>query len=626
MSNAVIGALHVKLGLDSASFTRGIQNSQGQMERFGRRMRVVGAAISAVGTGVALAIRGQINAAGEIGRMAAIANTNVEQFQRMAAATATVGIQADQLSDILKDMGDRVGDFLQTGGGPMADFFENIAPQVGVTAEQFRNLSGADALQLYVSSLERANLSQSEMTFYMEAIASNSTALLPLLAANGAEMNRLGEAAASVGGIMSAETVEGARRFQEQFALLQTALNGITQQIMASLLPAMNSIAEFATNLAARFGDLDPTVQRFAAAIAGLSVVVGPLLIVAGTLVTVLAGLSAPVLAAVAAVAALTAGVIALWPHFVGLKDAAVDLVTTGLTALVEGFNNLRGAMEIATGFVVDSVIARFEQLVAYFAALPARFLEFGRNIIQGLADGVLEAWDSVRESVTGVFDGVLDYLPEWAQIRSPSRLFHGFGEFIMEGLANGLMARAAEPVAALQGMADQMTGPIQNAASQISGAFENAFVGFVSGTTSARDALSGLASDLARMAAQSAFRQLFGGGGASGGGGLGGFFSRLFSFDGGGFTGNAPRAGGLDGKGGFLAMMHPQETVIDHTRGQAAPAGAMSVSIGFDNSAGGLTAMMRDEAGRVVASARSGIVRDAVGATYKAATEVPFR
>jgi hypothetical protein len=38
-------------------------------------------------------------------------------------------------------------------------------------------------------------------------------------------------------------------------------------------------------------------------------------------------------------------------------------------------------------------------------------------------------------------------------------------------------------------------------------------------------------------------------------------------SFEGGGYTGNAPRSGGLDGKGGFMAMLHPRETVIDHTR-----------------------------------------------------------
>ncbi|MFP4239517.1 MAG: tape measure protein [Rhodosalinus sp.] len=38
-------------------------------------------------------------------------------------------------------------------------------------------------------------------------------------------------------------------------------------------------------------------------------------------------------------------------------------------------------------------------------------------------------------------------------------------------------------------------------------------------------------------------------------------------AFAGGGYTGDAPRSGGLDGRGGFLAMMHPRETVTDHTR-----------------------------------------------------------
>ena len=40
------------------------------------------------------------------------------------------------------------------------------------------------------------------------------------------------------------------------------------------------------------------------------------------------------------------------------------------------------------------------------------------------------------------------------------------------------------------------------------------------------------------------------------------------YSFAGGGYTGDGSRSGGLDGQGGFLAMLHPKETVIDHTRG----------------------------------------------------------
>ena len=55
-------------------------------------------------------------------------------------------------------------------------------------------------------------------------------------------------------------------------------------------------------------------------------------------------------------------------------------------------------------------------------------------------------------------------------------------------------------------------------------------------------------------------------------------------SFDGGGYTGNGPRAGGLDGKGGFMAMVHPRETIIDHTKqkggGGSAPVINLNTSV----------------------------------------------
>ena len=41
-------------------------------------------------------------------------------------------------------------------------------------------------------------------------------------------------------------------------------------------------------------------------------------------------------------------------------------------------------------------------------------------------------------------------------------------------------------------------------------------------------------------------------------------------SFEGGGYTGMGARAGGVDGRGGFPAILHPNETVIDHTKGQS--------------------------------------------------------
>lgn len=98
-----------------------------------------------------------------------------------------------------------------------------------------------------------------------------------------------------------------------------------------------------------------------------------------------------------------------------------------------------------------------------------------------------------------------------------------------------------------------------------------------------ATNALDKIADKALSMAANGIFDMIFGAvmGGIGGGFGMGsgmpgmssitgssgGFFP---GFDGGGYTGSGARAGGLDGKGGFMAMLHPQETIIDHTRRSA--------------------------------------------------------
>mgnify|MGYP000358221422 CR=1 FL=1 len=60
-------------------------------------------------------------------------------------------------------------------------------------------------------------------------------------------------------------------------------------------------------------------------------------------------------------------------------------------------------------------------------------------------------------------------------------------------------------------------------------------------------------------------------------------------SFDGGGFTGDGPRSGGVDGKGGFPAIMHPNETVIDHTKNQSAAPANITINISGVKDEGGL-------------------------------------
>ncbi|WP_158541443.1 MULTISPECIES: phage tail tape measure protein [unclassified Pseudomonas] len=199
----------------------------------------------------------------EISNQAALAGLGTTEFQKYAAGAQSVGIQQDKLADIFKDTNDKLGDFANTGGGALKDFFTNIAPKVGVTADSFKKLNSKDALALYVTSLEKANVNQQEMTFYMEAIASDSTALVPLLRNGGKAFDELGASAEAAGVILDEGTIAAAKQFGIEVQGLEQYLTSAKTMLAAEFLPVLaqftkdiNSSAKQAGGLKGVVGDL----------------------------------------------------------------------------------------------------------------------------------------------------------------------------------------------------------------------------------------------------------------------------------------------------------------------------------------------------------------------------------
>ncbi|UIZ57777.1 hypothetical protein LZP46_01060 [Acinetobacter sp. SCLZS86] len=195
------------------------------------------------GTFVGIAVD-TLNKAAELQNLSNVSGMNVEQFQYYVTGAKKVGVEQEKLADIFKDTRDKVGDFIATGGGEMADFFENIAPKVGVTVEQFKKLNGQEALQLYVDTLQKAGVSQNEMVFYLEAIANDATLLLPLLNQGGESWKKYGDAAQSAGAILGQGTVDEAVKAKQALGNLQTSVSGVTNTLVANAAPAITFVAQ----------------------------------------------------------------------------------------------------------------------------------------------------------------------------------------------------------------------------------------------------------------------------------------------------------------------------------------------------------------------------------------------
>ncbi len=212
---------------------------------FGKIAGAVVGATAVAGTAVLGWTRQLIDASTELERFARLSGTNEQVFQRMAAGAATVGIQQDKLADIFKDTQDKLGDFLSTGGGAMADFFEQIAPKVNLTADAFRNLSGPEVLQKYYKALEDAGASQADMVFYMEAIASDSAVLAPLLANNSEGFRRWGSEAERLGAVLDARTIASLKQVKQQSQEVSLAFTGLRNEVATEMLPQFRELTEF---------------------------------------------------------------------------------------------------------------------------------------------------------------------------------------------------------------------------------------------------------------------------------------------------------------------------------------------------------------------------------------------
>jgi len=251
MASKSLGTLTLDLVARTGGFVQGMDKAERSSKKWRKQVekdaqaigKGIGIAAAAVAAATTAMVISTVKSANEISRLSQVSNVSAEAFQRYAAGAKVVGIEQDKLGDIFKDTNDKLGDFMQTGAGPLADFFEQVAPQIGVTADMFRDLSGPDALQLYVSSLEKANVSQNDMTFYMEAIASDATLLLPLLRDNGAGFKLLGDEAERAGAIMGNDTLSAADELSAAMFLMDQTTTGLKNKIMEQVLPALSGMA-----------------------------------------------------------------------------------------------------------------------------------------------------------------------------------------------------------------------------------------------------------------------------------------------------------------------------------------------------------------------------------------------
>lgn len=157
------------------------------------------------------------------------------------------------------------------------------------------------------------------------------------------------------------------------------------------------------------------------------------------------------------AISAGLAYISGLWNSIWSSVSSFVSSAWEGIKSAVS--NGINGMMSFVTGIP--------GKIKDVFSSAGDWLLNAGKDIINGLVNGIKNAIGGAINAVKNVAGNVVDAAKNFFKIGSPSKVFFGFGRYIDEGLANGITAGAGGVNSAMTAMSG---GAIAAAQSKLTG------------------------------------------------------------------------------------------------------------------------------------------------------------
>lgn len=127
---------------------------------------------------------------------------------------------------------------------------------------------------------------------------------------------------------------------------------------------------------------------------------------------------------------------------FTAIRDILTGIFSSIGANLTNAWNSMRTDAINRINTMRTDVINRFEQIWNYIKGIPAKAVQWGKDIINGLWNGIKSMASTLKNNVTNfINNNIPGPLKSLLGIKSPSDLFKSFGESIGEGLQKGILS-----------------------------------------------------------------------------------------------------------------------------------------------------------------------------------------
>lgn len=242
---SIIGQLRVVLSAETAQFSRALKDSQSLLQAFGNRATTTVASISAAFVGMSAAVALAVtNTLSEATRLAGIAQSigiPIEKLSELKHAADQTGVSFDNLSSGMQELTKNIAAAASDARSQAGLSFEAIG--VSVTDANGKLRSAGDVLQDLAKRFATYREDASKSQLATQLFGSAGAALIPLLNQGADGIDRLGKEARDLGVVISGDTVEAAKRYNEALDRMGKLQEGINTQITNQLAPTLQHLA-----------------------------------------------------------------------------------------------------------------------------------------------------------------------------------------------------------------------------------------------------------------------------------------------------------------------------------------------------------------------------------------------
>lgn len=497
----------------------------------------VGLAATGAAVGLALFTKKSFDYIDTLGKTASRTGIATDTLQAFQLAAIESGTTVEQTQKGLEKFARSIGD-AGRGLKTQADIFRDLGVEI-------KNQDGS--LRTY----EEILFDVAEGLGELGSEAERATALANLFGRAGIQFSEIFrdgadglqtfiDRANDLGIILNRDTIKGVEKFNDTVSVIKLQIGAFANNITSAFVPALQLIAE----------KIGATITANKNAAGGFDAL----------------GKSI----AVSVLKTIKNVIISFNNMFDSLQMKFVEFQMSGLGKKM--FGDIVSESDKARATFIDQK-RYLEELTKAMRSNSQVYLSFSRqkhfdgydeinDEIQKVARSLIEMNKGLEYDPTG--DNSLTFINELiTAVENGTLSSNKFFESFQSGMIDNL-----NPLQVFKATLEDIDKTMQTTAVNTMKKFEDAIVdGLKTGKLEFESFATYVVEQLARIAIQQMIIKPLTSGAESFFSGFGDFFKS--SNEGGGYTGMGARAGGIDGRGGFPAILHPNETVVDHTKGQ---------------------------------------------------------